>query len=75
MKEGEWALFLPLVLLGLLARMLLQFIQNVCKRVASDSHDQVTDLHLTFTNNITSSDLHHILEVAFQRFGHFRASY
>lgn len=75
MKQEEWTLFPPLVSLGLLASMLLQFIQNLCKVVASDLHNQVTNLQLTFTNNIPSFNLHRILEVAFQCIGHLRASY
>lgn len=75
MKQEEWTLFPPLVSLGLLASMLLQFIQNLCKVVASDLHNQVTNLQLTFTNNILSFNLHRILEVAFQCIGHLRASY
>ena len=38
-EEEEWTMFLPLVLLGLLARMLLQFIHNLGKVVASDPHN------------------------------------
>ena len=73
-KEKEWTVLLPLVLLGLLARMLLQFIQNLCKVVASDPHNWVTNLYLTSPNNIASFDVHHILKVAFQCFGHWRTS-
>ena len=73
-KEKEWTVFIPLVLPGLLARMLLQFIQNLCKVVASDPHNWVTNLYLTSTNNVASFDVHHILEVAFQCFDHRRTS-
>lgn len=53
---------------GLLGSILLLLIQNLCKVVASDPHNQVTNLHLTFINNVASFVLHHILDISFQYF-------